>query len=311
MDIDPKTFLENNQPRENTKCGFVAMIGAPNAGKSTLTNALVGQHVSIVSSKVQTTRFPVKGIFIEGDSQIVLVDTPGVFKTNKEGLNRAMVQSALQSVSDADLILFVVDVAHANKSLDNAIPEIPELTGKNVCLVLNKVDKIDKQVLLELTQKINEKYEFKETFMISALKRQGLERLIERLAEGMPKGPVLFPEDQISDLPLKLYTAERTREAAFERLNKEVPYGLMVETEKVEEGKTKLVIEQVIYIKEERHKPIILGQKGKTIKDIGITARKAIEEELEQEVHLSLFVKVKKGWDHSSQILNSWGLLTD
>lgn len=298
---------------ENTKCGFVALVGAPNAGKSTLTNAIVGQHVTIVSSKVQTTRFPVRGIVIEGNSQIILVDTPGVFtpKESSSDLDHAMVNSALQSASDADVILYMVDVALAARSLDKALPEALDLQGKNVSLVLNKVDKLDKPRLLELTQKINERYNFQETYMISATQKSGLDALVKNLAEKMPESPFLFPEDQISDLPMKLYAAERTREAAFERLNKEVPYGLMVETESVEnlnDEDKKLVIKQTIFIKEERHKPIILGQKGKTIKEIGMTARIAMEEDMGRKIHLSLFVKVKKGWDHSAQVLNSWGL---
>lgn len=298
---------------ENTKCGFVALVGAPNAGKSTLTNAIVGQHVTIVSSKVQTTRFPVRGIVIEGNSQIILVDTPGVFtpKESSSDLDHAMVNSALQSASDADVILYMVDVALAARSLDKALPEALDLKGKNVSLVLNKVDKLDKPRLLDLTKKINERYDFQETYMISATQKSGLDALVKNLAERMPESPFLFPEDQISDLPMKLYAAERTREAAFERLNKEVPYGLMVETESVEnlnDEDKKLVIKQTIFIKEERHKPIILGQKGKTIKEIGMTARIAMEEDMGRKIHLSLFVKVKKGWDHSAQVLNSWGL---
>jgi GTP-binding protein Era len=298
---------------ERTKCGFVALVGAPNAGKSTLTNAIVGQHVTIVSSKVQTTRFPVRGIVIEGNSQIILVDTPGVFtpKESSSDLDHAMVNSALQSASDADVILYMVDVALAARSLDKALPEALDLKGKNVSLVLNKVDKLDKPRLLELTQKINERYDFQETYMISATQKSGLDALVKNLAERMPESPFLFPEDQISDLPMKLYAAERTREAAFERLNKEVPYGLMVETESVEnlnDEDKKLVIKQTIFIKEERHKPIILGQKGKTIKEIGMTARIAMEEDMGRKIHLSLFVKIKKGWDHSAQVLNSWGL---
>ncbi len=298
----------------STQCGFVAIVGAPNAGKSTLTNALVGQHVSIVSSKVQTTRFPVKGIFIEGQSQVILVDTPGIFRPKEEGgsyvLNSAMVQSALQSAADADMVLLIIDVAFASKSIDKCLPPMLDLKGKRVSLILNKVDRVDKPVLLDLAQDINARYAFEETFMVSATKKQGLDRLTKKLAEAMPQGPFLFPEDQISDLPMKLYAAERTREAAFERLNKEVPYGLMVETETIEDKGKTLIIKQVIYIREERHKPIILGHKGRTIKEIGMTARLAMEEDMERSIHLSLFVKVKKGWDHSAQVLNSWGLNT-
>ncbi|MBL4589332.1 MAG: GTPase Era [Alphaproteobacteria bacterium] len=302
----------NETTPENTKCGFVAMVGAPNAGKSTLTNALVGQHVSIVSSKVQTTRFPVKGIFIEGNSQVILVDTPGIFSPKKDvGLDRAMVQSALQSAADADIILFIVDAAVASKSIEWCLPDLLDLTGRRVSLILNKVDCVDRKILLELSEKINQRYDFEDTYMISATKKQGLDILVKNIAAKMPGSPFLFPEDQISDLPMKLYAAERTREAAFERLNKEVPYGLMVETEMVEDKGKKVVIKQVIYIKEERHKPIILGSKGRTIKDIGMTARIAMEEDLGREIHLTLFVKVKKGWDHSAQVLNSWGLSTD
>lgn len=303
-------MLQNNQ---NTQCGFVALVGAPNAGKSTLTNALVGQHVTIVSSKVQTTRFPVRGIVMEGNTQIVLVDTPGVFtpKESSSDLDHAMVNSALQSASDADVILYMVDATLAVRSLDKALPEALDLKGKNVSLILNKVDKIDKEKLLHLAQTINERYDFQDTYMISATQKSGLQALVKNLAQAMPESPFLFPEDQISDLPMKLYAAERTREAAFERLNKEVPYGLMVETdivENVNDENKKLVIKQTIFIKEDRHKPIILGHKGKTIKEIGMASRIAMEEDMERKIHLSLFVKVKKGWDHSAQILNSWGI---
>lgn len=296
--------------QENTRCGIVALIGAPNAGKSTLTNALVGEHVSIVTAKVQTTRFPVRGIYIHNNTQAILTDTPGLFKPKEDMLEQKMVASALAAADDADIILYMVDAAKALRAVEkNKMPEFPNLhSSADVFLVFNKVDLIEKEKLLRLAQVYNDQFTFAETFMICAKSGQGTDTLKDKIAERLPVSPYLFPEDEVSDLPLKIYLAELTREAAFNRLHQELPYHLAVVTEKLEEKGDVLHISQLILIKEERHKPIILGKGGQTLKQISSTSRHAMEKELEQKIFLRTFVKVQKNWDSDLALLSSWQL---
>ncbi len=294
----------------DTKCGFVAILGMPNAGKSTLTNLLAGEHVSIVSPKVQTTRFPVKGLFIEDDTQVILIDTPGLFQAKGKLLEEKMVESALAAQGDADLVVYLVDANRAFQTIKkNQELYMPEFTkGASIFLAFNKIDMLEKEALLALSEKFNEAFAFAETFFISALKGSGVEDLKRAMIREMPESPWLFPEDQVTDLPLKLFAAELTREALFNRLNQELPYNLAVQTEKIEDRDGCLIVNQVIFIKNEKHKPIILGKGGQTIKAIGTSARKTMEKDLDQKVHLSLFVKVKKNWDTDRELLSSWML---
>jgi GTP-binding protein Era len=282
-----------SEPVTNTSCGFVALIGAPNAGKSTLLNALVGSKVSIVSRKVQTTRALVRGIAIEGAAQIIFVDTPGIFAPRRR-LDQAMVTSAWGGAGDADVVALLVD---ARNGVDDEVEAI--LSGlKKVkapaILVLNKVDTVERSTLLKPTADLNERFTFRATFMISALTEDGVPHLKTQLAAMMPEGPWLYPEDQVSDAPLRLLAAEITREKLFERLHDELPYQSTVETESWKElpdGSAR--IEQTIYVARDGQKKIVIGEGGRTIKAIGQAARKEIAEAAEQKVHLFLFVKVR------------------
>ena len=292
----------------NTTCGFVALIGAPNAGKSTLLNALVGAKVSIVSRKVQTTRALVRGIALEGDAQIIFVDTPGIFRP-KRRLDRAMVTSAWGGAGDADAIALLID---ARKGIDEEaeaiLSKLPELKAPKI-LVLNKIDTIEPERLLGLAALLNEKIPFVETFMISALKGHGVPKLREKLAAMMKPGPWLYPEDQVSDAPLRALAAEITREKIFERLHDELPYQSTVETEQwkdMPDGSAR--VEQTIYVMREGHKKIVIGEGGRTIKSIGSAARKEIMEAAEQKVHLFLFVKVRENWADDPERYREMGL---
>lgn len=289
--------------------GFVALIGAPNAGKSTLLNKLVGAKVSIVTHKVQTTRARVRGVAIEGDTQIVFVDTPGIFKP-KRMLDRAMVETAWGEAGEADITLLLVDAMRGmTDEVEAIIKGIAERGVRHLSLVLNKVDKVQKEDLLALTSTLNEKLDFENTYMISALKGDGVKELIGTLAEAMPKGPWLYPEDQLSDLPLRLMAAEVTREKVFLRLHQELPYSSTVETENWEERDDGSVrIDQTIYVMRENQRPIVLGKGGKTIKAIGAAARRELEEMLEQRVHLFVHVKVRSGWAEERARLREIGL---
>jgi len=291
-----------------TRCGFVALIGAPNAGKSTLLNALVGSKVSIVSRKVQTTRTLVRGIAIEGTAQIIFVDTPGIFMPRRR-LDQAMVTSAWGGAGDADLVGLLVD---ASKGVDEAVEAIlsglPKLKASAI-LVLNKIDTVERSSLLKLTADINMRFAFRETFMISALTGDGVAPLKARLAAMMPEGPWLYPEDQVSDAPLRLLAAEITREKLFERLHDELPYQSTVETDSWKElpdGSSR--IEQTIYVARDGQKKIVIGDGGRTIKAIGQAARKEIAEAAEQKVHLFLFVKVRTGWVDDPERYREMGL---
>lgn len=282
--------------KEETRCGFVALVGAPNAGKSTLLNQLVGAKVSIVSRKAQTTRALVRGIALAGASQIILVDTPGIFAP-KRRLDRAMVASAFAGATDADVVALLVD---ARKGVDGEVAAIlarlGEVRGPKL-LVLNKIDLIQRDKLLALTADINARAEFSETFMISALNGDGVDRLREKLGALMKPSPWLYPEDQLSDAPLRLLAAEITREKIFERLHDELPYQSTVETDSwtnQKDGSAR--IEQTIFVAREGQKKIVIGEGGRTIKAIGQAARREIEEAAEQKAHLFLFVKVRENW---------------
>ena len=293
---------------ETTSCGFVALIGAPNAGKSTLLNRLVGSKVSIVSRKVQTTRTLVRGIALEGDAQIIFVDTPGIFAP-KRRLDRAMVTSAWGGAGDADVIALLID---ARRGLDeetrDILSKLPELKQKKV-LILNKIDTIESEKLLILAQEINEILPFSVTFMISALKGFGTAAILKKLATMMDKGPWLYPEDQISVAPLRAMAAEITREKIFERLHDELPYQSTVETESWKEQKDGTVrVEQTIYVTRDAHKKIVIGEKGQMLKSIGTAARGDISEIAETKVHLFLFVKVRENWIDDPERYREMGL---
>ena len=290
------------------RCGFVALIGAPNAGKSTLLNQLVGAKISIVSRKVQTTRMLVRGIALQGDAQIVFVDTPGIFAPRRR-LDRAMVASAWGGAADADVVALLVD---ARKGLDDEVLEIlralETVKAKRV-LILNKIDVVARPTLLELAAAVNDKLTFAETFMISATTGDGVATLKEHLAAMMPSGPWLYPEDQISEAPIRALAAEITREKIFERLHDELPYQSTVETQSWEErpdGSAR--VEQTIYVTREAHRKIVLGEGGRTIKAIGTAARKDIAEAAEQTIHLFLFVKVRENWVDDPERYRAMGL---
>ncbi len=292
----------------DTRSGFVALVGAPNAGKSTLVNQLVGAKVSIVTHKVQTTRALIRGIATSGNSQIVLVDTPGIFKPRRQ-LDRAMVRSAWSGAQDADIILLLVDAERGLTGDTEAIlKELGAVTRPKV-LVLNKVDRVKPETLLALSAAANEAVSFDRTFMISALNGSGCVDLLNYLASALPEGPWFYPEDQISDLPMRQLAAEITREKLTLRLHQELPYASHVETEKWEEKKDGSVrIEQVIYVERESQKKIVLGRKGDTIKAIGAAARREIAAILEQKVHLFLFVKVRENWGSDPERYREMGL---
>ena len=295
-------------PPPETHCGFVALIGAPNAGKSTLLNALVGSKVSIVTPKVQTTRALIRGIAIEGPAQLIFVDTPGIFAPRRR-LDRAMVGSAWGSTQDADAVAFLIDSHKGIQEDEEAILRgLADVRATKV-LVLNKVDLIDKPKLLALAQSLNERAAFAATFMISARSGSGVADLKAFLAAQVPRGPWLYPEDQISDAPLRQLAAEITREKLYLRLHQELPYQSTVETEVWKELKDGAVrIEQTIYVERESQRKIVLGKGGQTIKAIGAAARIEIAEAVEHPVHLFLFVKVREGWSDDPERYREMGL---
>jgi GTPase len=295
------------QPSD-TRCGFVALIGAPNAGKSTLVNALVGSKVSIVSRKVQTTRALVRGIATEGAAQLVLIDTPGIFAPRRR-LDRAMVTAAWGGAHDADIVVLLIDAGKARDDEAAAIvARLAEVRQPKV-LVLNKVDLVQKPALLALTADLNARAPFAATFMLSALTGEGVADLKGWLAEHAPAGPWHYPEDQISDAPLRSLAAEVTREKLFDRLHQELPYQSTVETDSWKEQRGGAVrIEQTIYVERESQRKIVLGKGGQTIKAIGADARKEIAALIEQPVHLFLFVKVREGWGEEPERYRAMGL---
>ena len=299
--------MAENIMQGDTRCGFVALIGAPNAGKSTLLNALVGSKVTIVSHKVQTTRAIVRGIATHENAQIVFVDTPGIFKP-KRRLDTAMVTTAWGGANDADVVVLLIDAERGIKGDADAILDRLKDVRQPMLLVLNKVDRVKPETLLALAATANERVPFKRTFMVSALTGSGCKDLLDYLAETLPLGPWYYPEDQISDLPMRQLAAEITREKLYLRLHQELPYSSHIETEKWEEKKDGSVrIEQVIYVERDSQKKIVLGHKGETIRAIGQAARTEIAEILEQKVHLFLFVKVRE-WGADPERYREMGL---
>jgi GTPase len=295
------------EPAER-RCGFVALIGAPNVGKSTLTNALVGSKVSIVTPKVQTTRALLRGIVMAGAAQIILVDTPGIFAPRRR-LDRAMIGTAWGSAQDADVVAFLVDAGKGLTEEDEAIVKSLADVRPAKVLVLNKVDLADKPALLTLAEKLNTQIKFIATFMVAARSGNGVTDLKDFLAAHVPVGLWLYPEDQISDAPMRQLAAEITREKLFLRLHQELPYQSTVETEVWKELRNGAVrIEQTIYVERESQRKIVLGKGGQAIKAIGAAARKDIAEAIEQDVHLFLFVKVREGWGDDPERYREMGL---
>jgi len=291
-----------------TRCGFVALIGAPNVGKSTLVNALVGSKVTIVSRKVQTTRALIRGIVIEGNAQIILVDTPGIFAPRRR-LDRAMVSTAWSGAHDADLVCVLLDAKSGIDEEANAILAKLETVAHPKILVLNKVDLVQREKLLALAQAANERMRFEHTFMISALSGDGVDDLRQALAKLVPAGPFLYPEDQMSDAPMRHLAAEITREKIYSHLHQELPYQSTVETDSWTDRKDKSIrIEQTIFVERESQRKIVLGKGGATIKSIGAQARAEIAEIMGVPVHLFLFVKVRENWGDDPDRYREMGL---
>ena len=295
---------------EETSAGFVALIGEPNAGKSTLLNRMVGAKVSIVTHKVQTTRARIRGVAMEGDAQLVFVDTPGLFQPRRR-LDRAMVAAAWGGAADADVVVLLIE-AHRGRTdgVERILENLRDVAGdRPVALAINKIDRVEAPDLLALTQKMNESFDFAQTFMISAEKGHGVDDLRAWLAEAMPKGPWLYPEDQIADLPMRMIAAEMTREKLTLRLHQELPYQLTVETEQWQERKDGSVrIDQIVYVTRDGHKGIVLGNKGETIKAISKASREELEAFMERRVHLFLQVKVRSGWLEEAERYSEMGL---
>jgi GTP-binding protein Era len=293
-----------------TRAGFVALIGEPNAGKSTLLNRMVGAKVSIVTHKVQTTRARIRGVAIERGSQLVFVDTPGLFRPRRR-LDRAMVAAAWTGAADADVVVLLIE---AHRGLTEGVQAIldalgEKAKGRRVALAINKIDRVEAPRLLKLTEEMNAAFPFEKTFMISAEKGYGVEDLRSWLAEVVPEGPWLYPEDQIADLPMRMIAAEMTREKLTLRLHQELPYQLTVETENWQERKDGSArIDQVIYVARDGHKGIVLGKGGETIKAVSKAAREELEEFLGRRVHLFLQVKVRPGWLEEAERYSEMGL---
>lgn len=313
---------KENKEQTNTKCGFVAVLGAPNAGKSTLVNKMVGAKVSIATHKIQTTRVPVRGIFIKDDTQVVLVDTPGIFQP-KRRLDQAMVHAAWEGAKDADLILLLVDAPHIHKQIKSESAQqtsttfeeteriIEQLSKKqrDVVLILNKIDHMERARLLELTDYYKGKTLFTEIFMISAENGDGVEDLIHYITEHLPAGPWLFDEDQISDIPMRMLASEITREKLMLRVHDELPYASAVETISWKQQKDGSIrIDQVIYVERSSQKGIVIGKSGRTIKEIGEQAREELNSLLETKVHLFLQVKVREKWSSDPRMISDLGL---
>ena len=290
------------------KCGFVALVGAPNAGKSTLLNSLVGSKVSIVTRKAQTTRAQIRGVVTEGDTQLVFVDTPGIFGA-KRRLDRAMVTSAWAGASDADAVALIVDSRKGLTPEVTALLKELEHIKKPKLLVLNKIDLEQKERLFELAELVNGQGKFTETFMISALKGAGVQDFLKWCQENSPAGPWHFPEDQLTDLTLALTAAEVTREKLFDRIHDEIPYSTTVETESFDVKKDgSYRIGQVIYVTRDMHRKIILGEGGQTVKAIGAASRRELGEMFDTKVHLFLFVKVRPKWTDDPERYREMGL---
>jgi GTP-binding protein Era len=305
-----------------TRAGFAAIIGAPNAGKSTLTNRLVGAKVSIVTQKVQTTRFPVRGVAMAGEAQIILVDTPGIFAPRRR-LDRAMVRSAWGGAEDAEVIVHLVDVqaelavadGHAKAADKRAVIDVETIieglksANKTAILAINKIDGVKRELMLAVVQKLFETGVYSEVFMISAADGAGVDDLKARLAELMPEGPWLYPEEQTADLPVRLLAAEITREKIYLRVHEELPYSAAVETTAFEERRDGSArIEQTIYVERESQRPIVLGKNGQTLKWIGQKSREELTELLDRPVHLFLTVKVDERWADKREFYGDVGL---
>jgi GTPase len=295
---------EQNQ----TRCGFIAIVGAPNVGKSTLINQIVGAKVSIVSHKVQTTRSRFRGLSIHDSSQLVFVDTPGIFSPKRQ-LDRSMVSAAWQGAHDADIITLLVDSVRGLDAETRHIIKTLKEQNKTAIGILNKIDLVDKSKLLKLAQDLEQTGVISEIFMLSATKGDGITEFLSHLAKSVPEGPWLYPEDEIADTPLMLWAAEITREQLYLQLNQELPYAATVETESLAEKKdTSITINQVIYVERTGHKGIVLGKGGSKIKSIGESARIELEKLLERRVHLMLFVKVSKNWAEDPEHYTKWEL---
>lgn len=302
------TAEASGEMRPATRCGFVALIGAPNVGKSTLVNALVGAKVTIVSRKVQTTRALIRGIVIENNAQIVLVDTPGIFLP-KRRLDRAMVSTAWSGAHDADLVCVLLDAKTGIDEEAEAIFAKAASVNHDKILVINKVDLVQREKLLALAQAANERMKFAKTFMVAAISGDGVDDIRKTLAEMVPPGPFLYPEDQMSDAPMRHLAAEITREKIYQKLHQELPYQSTVETDKWEERKDKSVrIEQTIFVERESQRKIVLGKGGATIKSIGADSRKELMQILDVPVHLFLFVKVRENWGDDPDRYREMGL---
>ena len=293
-----------------TRAGFIALIGEPNAGKSTLLNRMVGAKVSIVTHKVQTTRARIRGVAMEGESQLVFVDTPGLFQPRRR-LDRAMVAAAWGGAADAEFVILLIE---ANRGITEGVERILEGLadigqGRKVALAINKIDRVEAPVLLGLSKEMNDRYDFAETFMISAERGHGVDTLRQWLAGELPEGPWLYPEDQIADLPMRMIAAEMTREKLTLRLHQELPYQLTVETENWEERKDGSArVDQLIYVVRDGHKGIVLGSKGETIKAVSKASREELEEFLGRKVHLFLQVKVRPNWLDEAERYSEMGL---
>jgi GTPase len=299
--------MSDETPAPETRCGFIAIIGAPNAGKSTLVNTLVGAKVSIVSHKVQTTRMRVRGIAVEGASQLVLIDTPGIFAPRRR-LDRAMVEAAWGGAVDADIVALLVDSA---KGLDEEVERILDRlkdVRQPLILILNKVDRVKKERLLDLAQRCNARAPFTDTFMVSALAGDGVADLKSFLARTVRPGPWHYPADEISDAPLRLLAAEITREKIFERLHDELPYEITVETTSWLEQSKGVRIEQTVFVERDTQKAIVLGNGGRTIRQLSMQARQELAQIIEKPVHLFLFVKVRENWGDDPERYRELGL---
>lgn len=291
-----------------TRCGFIAIIGAPNAGKSTLLNRYVGSKIAIVTHKVQTTRTRIIGIAIQGDTQLVFVDTPGIFAPRRK-LDRAMVSAAWRGAQDADLVLLLVDTLDGITDEVRAIVSGLKKSGRKAFLALNKIDTVKRETLLAMAKELDGSGVFTETFMISALKGHGTDDLLASLIKALPAGPWLYPEDQITDVPLKMLAAEITREQIYLRLHQELPYQIAVEAERWDERKDGSVrIEQVIFVERKSQKGIVIGKGGQSLKKIGEMARSEMEKVFGCKIHLFLFVKVAERWSETPYHYSEIGL---
>ncbi len=307
---------EEKQP-QTTQFGFVSVIGAPNAGKSTLMNQMVGAKISIVSPKAQTTRTRVMGITINDfaghHTQIAFVDTPGIFEPKKRRLDKAIVAAAWEGVIDSDAILFIVDTSlksplHWNEDILEGLRS-QNLGKKKVTLVLNKVDMINPEKLFKISAGFNDVFDFDATFMISAEKDRGVEDVLNHYTKLLPEGPFMYPEDEMTDMPSRLMAAEITREQVFRKLHDELPYNMAVDTEEWEERADGSVeVSQVIYVTRDAHKPIVLGKGGQKIKAMGKAARLEMEQIFDRPFHVKLFVKVREQWDEDPEHYRIWGL---